>query len=624
MKIIILDNFLNHYYHNVSKFFIRRIQSYREIKLKRLIKTLRKKYGTNIEIKIFSTNTKQYNLDKNIQVETAADARFNINIEKFNKIKNNVFEAVKRTMVSIFNDLRNSKDFYLEEIFLGKIIEYGFAGFLKNRLGEFEILKKILSTENFDKGILFDNNSILLPFFKVLNKKNRNLELFNDSILKKVKNLSFWFFTKYVLNLLGLSIKTFFQKKTRLKNSLLKKSLNILFICNTKNQFEGIRYIYEFYRNEKNCEAILYKDEYTIPLKEITNLLRFSFKIRNIWLNPNNILTKLSFDSIKLRGILEEYYKFEMVFSLIRVFNNLTNFKKILNSYSPKLVILTDDLKAEARLYTNYCRKTKVSTLLVPHAGIPDYKDLTEKNDFNYIAVPGDLDKKYLTGKGVQSENIFITGRSRYDKFYNREIKQVNEVKDYFNGRIYKFDPHKFTILYATSKVSNESSKEFDIGVLFSLMDLNLLENLVIKIHPAEWGNRYKRVLDELKIKGPVIVKDYDILELMKSSDLYLSRNSYSVLEAMIIGIPVIVLDYVNVDFYFSGFYKFLEERDLITVRNQKSLTESIKKLINEKDFYDNYSTKLYQIAKGYSYNDGKKTATENIVSLIKKIIKTE
>ena len=624
MKIIILDNFLNHYYHNVSKFFIRRIQSYREIKLKRLIKTLRKKYGTNIEIKIFSTNTKQYNLDKNIQVETAADARFNINIEKFNKIKNNVFEAVKRTMVSIFNDLRNSKDFYLEEIFLGKIIEYGFAGFLKNRLGEFEILKKILSTENFDKGILFDNNSILLPFFKVLNKKNRNLELFNDSILKKVKNLSFWFFTKYVLNLLGLSIKTFFQKKTRLKNSLLKKSLNILFICNTKNQFEGIRYIYEFYRNEKNCEAILYKDEYTIPLKEITNLLRFSFKIRNIWLNPNNILTKLSFDSIKLRGILEEYYKFEMVFSLIRVFNNLNNFKKILNSYSPKLVILTEDLKAEARLYTNYCRKTKVSTLLVPHAGIPDYKDLTEKNDFNYIAVPGDLDKKYLTGKGVQSENIFITGRSRYDKFYNREIKQVNEVKDYFNGRIYKFDPHKFTILYATSKVSNESSKEFDIGVLFSLMDLNLLENLVIKIHPAEWGNRYKRVLDELKIKGPVIVKDYDILELMKSSDLFLSRNSYSVLEAMIIGIPVIVLDYVNVDFYFSGFYKFLEERDLITVRNQKSLTESIKKLINEKDFYDNYSTKLYQIAKGYSYNDGKKTATENIVSLIKKIIKTE
>ena len=45
------------------------------------------------------------------------------------------------------------------------------------------------ASENcFDKGILFDTNSILLPFFKEINKKFRNLELYNDSIFKKKKN----------------------------------------------------------------------------------------------------------------------------------------------------------------------------------------------------------------------------------------------------------------------------------------------------------------------------------------------------------------------------------------------------------------------------------------------------
>ena len=166
-----------------------------------------------------------------------------------------------------------------------------------------------------------------------------------------------------------------------------------------------------------------------------------------------------------------------------------------------------------------------------------------------------------------------------------------------------------------------KSSKEFDRGVLLSLKELNLLDNLVIKIHPNENGRRHKWVMDELKIEGPVIVKDYDILELIKSSNLFLSRSSFSVLEAMIIGTPVIVLDYINVDFYFSGSYKFLEEKDLITARNQKSLSEAIKKLINNNDVYNQYSQKIKQLAKGYSYYDGNKTPTEKIVSIIKKII---
>ena len=135
MKVIILDNFLTSKYRNTSRFFIRWIQLYKEIKLKSLIKTLRKNYGKNIEIKIFSTRSKQYRLDSNIQTVLASDFRIDIDREEFIKIKKKVIDNVKNTMVNIFNNFRTTKNFYLEGIFLGKLIEYGFAKFLKNRLG---------------------------------------------------------------------------------------------------------------------------------------------------------------------------------------------------------------------------------------------------------------------------------------------------------------------------------------------------------------------------------------------------------------------------------------------------------------------------------------------------------
>lgn len=622
MRVIIFDNFLNFNYQNISRILVKWIRWYKEIKLKSFIIKLKKTYGPTLKIKVISTRMPQYRLGKKIQTETASDYRINIDREEFLKIKKKGIENVRNIIINTYNNLRTSSGFYLEGIFLGKLIEYGFAAFLKQVLGEIEILKKILEVENFDKGILFDFNPKLLLFIKNLYNNYPNLEAFNDSILKKVKKTSLWHFSKYVLSHIGFTIKNYLQGTIGVKTSLIRKDNTILFITNTGNQFESIKPIYKYFYIEKDYGVILYNSEYTIRLRTITKLLNFAFQIRNVWLkNPNKKIVNLNHESIKLKNLLEEYYKFEMFFASIKAFNNLANFKKILATSTPILVVLADELQAEARLYTKYCRINKIPTLYIPHAGIPDYPDLSERNDFNYIAVPGELDKKYLIKKGVQSENIFITGRTRYEKYYKREVGVINEVKDIFSNNVYKFKPNKFTILYITSNLGIKSSREFNRKVFYSIKKLNLVNNLVIKIHPAQSGHHHKEVLDELKIQGPVIVKDYDILELIKSSDLILSQPSYTVLESMIIGIPTILLDFINTDFYFSGSYKFFEEKDLITVKNQRFLIEAIKKLINDKEFYNKYSQKLIQLAKGYLYYNSKKTATENIISLIKMII---
>ena len=384
MKIIILDNFLNYNYRNVSRFYIRWINFHRDIRLKSIIRTLQKKYGKNLEIKIFSNRTEHFHLDGNIQTISLSDFRIDIDTEEFSKIKKKVIDNVRMTIIKIFDDLRTSKNFYLEGVFLGKLIEYDFAAFLKRIFGELEILKKILESEYFDKGILFNFNPKFLPFVKELNIKFRNLELIKDFTLKLVKSLSVWFFAKYILNLIGLTIKKYFQNKVKLKSVLQKKLQNILFVSSTKNQFESIRQIYEFYNKEKKYGATLYHNENVIPLKEIINLLRFSFQIRNTWLKTI-INLKLEYDSLKIQRLLEDFYKFEMYFSSIKAFNSLTNFKKILDTYSPILVMLADELQSEPRLYAKYCKIKKIPTIYVPHAGIPDFPDLTEKSDFKIL-----------------------------------------------------------------------------------------------------------------------------------------------------------------------------------------------------------------------------------------------
>ncbi len=294
----------------------------------------------------------------------------------------------------------------------------------------------------------------------------------------------------------------------------------------------------------------------------------------------------------------------------------------MIQTFSPVLVILTDEMRAEARLYTNFCKLKKIPVVYIPHAScLPIYDEFTETIDYSHITVSGDSDKEYLIEKGIPSEKIFVTGRTSWDDFYKGTIDKINEVKDIFSNRVYKFEPSKFTILYATSRVSTKSSEEFDKKVLLGLKELNLLKNLIIKIHPAEFGARHKRVLEDLNINEPVIIKDYSILKLINSSNLLLSRRSTTVLDSFITGTPVIVLDFINLRFFESGYYKFMEEKDIKTVRTQKAFTDSVKKLISDKEYSNKYAARLREIAKKYSHKNETGSALENIVGLILKII---
>ena len=624
MKVLILDDVFG-----TSKFFkiitsklwYRFFLYYKKLKLGSLVKKILEENGKNIEIEIITNSYRRIYSNKNIKTSFFSEYRTKLNREEFFKIRSKSVKTTKQILINLINNLNILKTFHIKNIPIAKLLEFNLATFFKGIFDEFQLLEKIIQCNKNNRIILFDYNINFLNFFKYLNKKFKNIEIYKDSILKKNFSMHKWFLTKYFFNLIRISLKNFFLEDKKSIFFFNKKKKSLIFIYSSSVQYESIDPIYDHLKKDKNLLLLYYVDKSFISLNKITEILKFLFQIKQVWQkNQDKIFNNLEYDALKLNEILNDFFNFELLCRIVRLFINLFHIKQYFKSFPPSIVILADELRAESRLYAKFCRLKSIPTIYITHGNIPHYPELSSKYDFKFIAVPGEYDKNYLIKRGELEKKIIVTGRPRYGDFYKGKIKKINEVKDMFKNEIYKFDPSKNTILFATSPVDYKSREIIFSMVVNSLKKLNLIDRLIIKIHPREDGVLYKNILQDLNI-NPVIIKDYDLFQLIISSDLYLSRISATILEALITGTPVILLDLVNLGSLYTGTYPFCEEDNLIKVKDKKSLIKEINGLITNKNHYLNYKKNLKLISDKYSFFDDKMSSIEIIINLIYKII---
>ena len=84
----------------------------------------------------------------------------------------------------------------------------------------------------------------------------------------------------------------------------------------------------------------------------------------------------------------------------------------------------------------------------------------------------------------------------------------------------------------------------------------------------------------------------------------------------------MILLDFINKGFEESSKYEFLNEKFINTVKNQDSLTQEIKKIIEYKNKKEILSEKYIKYSKYFSFYDTGEPPTEKIVNFILKITK--
>ncbi|GAH08937.1 unnamed protein product, partial [marine sediment metagenome] len=155
----------------------------------------------------------------------------------------------------------------------------------------------------------------------------------------------------------------------------------------------------------------------------------------------------------------------------------------------PSLVIITNDVNKEGRLHAKYCKLNNIPTIYIPHAANPINEEIITKTDVSFLTVWGEKDKEYFLNKGEKEDKVVVVGTPRYNNLFKGTVKHLTEINDMFTNRRYKFDPKKSTILLTTNPISNKSNEKILKTVIKCLKELNLVDNLIIKLHPAENGN---------------------------------------------------------------------------------------------------------------------------------------
>lgn len=614
MKILILNNLFNNSEPDRFIIFKRLLNFYQKRKIKNLINSIIEKSQIKIDIDIINYPEENLNLDKNCNVHLFSEMRNKLSEIEYQDIIKNVKQNTKKINIKFQENLQKLKIFNFKSIPLGDLLEIHLIRFINNYSGDIQLIKHLIMTKEYEKIILLDCDPDFLYFF-LEHVKNKKIEYYNNKLI-----ILFQYFFKK-LKLISLLIRKIIKsliggyKKITLDSNYKR---NILLIANSRNHYHSIKPVYKELKKHTSLNPIIYSQKNQFPLAKLTEYFKFIIRSKRNW---SVYFDKICNDMGIYSNLIRAFYGDELYLILSKTFNEYYNLVKIFTKITPILVTISNESLFESKLATKFFKLKKIPTIYIPHASVPIVGEVICKKDYTYSALWGEQDINYYLNLGMPKERFIITGNPKFEKFYMFDVKRLNRVHDMFDKRVYEFNDKKITIILATSPYDNASKRRLIETVADALKQLKLIDDLIIKLHPSESGLFHRKIIKNLDIK-PIIVRDYNILELLKSSNILISCVSSIILEAMIIGTPIIQANFLNLGFTYIQPYGFTNEQYLRVANTSKALIEHIKELTQDKESYIEYSNKLRESSERFSFFDKNYPPTKKIVDLILKIIK--
>ncbi|MBN2517365.1 MAG: UDP-N-acetylglucosamine 2-epimerase [Candidatus Altiarchaeota archaeon] len=267
--------------------------------------------------------------------------------------------------------------------------------------------------------------------------------------------------------------------------------------------------------------------------------------------------------------------------------------KNMLDIENPDAVLFISDTRDTERAIIVAAKQKGVPTFGLIHGAFSDelwfYKhkkgeiaqDLSYKAPFSptpdYLLVYGPADKEWLRRNNYPPKAIAVTGQPMYDVLANAD-------KLYDRKRTCEklgIDSKKKIILLATG--THALPKEESVLTLResykAAKELSSEVELVLKLHPNEGlMDLYEKTSEETGVH-PKILKKHDFFELLYACDVLMQNHSNAAIEAMILGKPVISLNFVEEDILGA-----VKEGASLQVTKPGQLTAAIKKtLFDEK-----------------------------------------
>lgn len=515
---------------------------------------------------------------------------------------------------------------------LGKYVEEEFAYDAVSIVDEFEVMREISRKEGAEEFIVIEKEGAYAKIASLFGgiKTIRYLAV-PDFILKikrRIRNYSL-----EIRALLSFAINN--REFTRTGNSMGGRNKKILFAAFDKSDLLRMLPLIELAR-KKNKEFVVlsnYNDaRKVLEEKKMPYVFFGDFLDKNdreVILKKKEELVekwkaikagykkKLLYEGYNLWEVLEPQIEYQFYTRFPWIMHYILASRKILQE-GIRIIITTGDMAPRGRSLIMTGREYGIPSLLLqegatcindtPRGFIPLLSDK--------IAVWGQSAREYFRDYKVDPKRIVATGCAQFDT-YAKPKKADPLLYDKLgiekNSRFFVVATQPSDCGYFMDKERVKLVNEA-INAMEYFPDFKL----VIKLHPREKENaawEILRNLDNWDEERCRIIRDVDIDELIRASEMVITVTSTAAIDTMLLGVPVINVDIFNCRKEIGMFGKFNAG---IIARNKEDLAEAMTKALS-KEYRKKYEKNRKRFLEWYLHKmDGK--SSERILNLIEEM----
>jgi UDP-N-acetylglucosamine 2-epimerase len=236
---------------------------------------------------------------------------------------------------------------------------------------------------------------------------------------------------------------------------------------------------------------------------------------------------------------------------------------------------------------------------IITHPGMFLASDKTNRYKADYISVVGEFIKKELLEIGYTEKRIITNGDPQFDDYSD---KNYLSKENFYNKLNLNFE--KKIVLLISDRINptlsyEEKREQFQLvsQVVAKYKDLQL----VVKPHPTENISNIRQDLRRWGLKNAIISDNnsIELFEILSFSSLVVIAWSMVGFEAMLFGVPVVVVNLSKKDYDFQ--IPFVKKGGASLAKSDKQLETIINNLIFDKNHQmENQITKGYEFCSKY------------------------
>lgn len=310
---------------------------------------------------------------------------------------------------------------------------------------------------------------------------------------------------------------------------------------------------------------------------------------------------------IRLKSKLKAWFFYLYLYYFICHFLAYTDYYlEVLDPKHVKYVLTLHDQQFHESIVTFVAKQKNIVTYTAQHGALQNIKLYLPYSD--YMFVWGQQAKDRLMKFGVSEERIIISGHPLYDNiFFNQgNLKKLEKTN---LREKYHFSEKKLNVTFFTSGIGKERDEALLDSFLQGIKDVPL--NSIVKIHPLRDDvPAYKR-----QVKGYGIscqISNDCARSILLGSDLIVTYNSSVSVEAVMLGIPVIMLDPFSTDFEIDDLLAYA-----VVCHSSEELAQTMLKIIIDNGYFD----KLKEESKKKSFyfigNEGGISTSDRVLRVI-------